>query len=52
MADRSVRVGRRFNLGEYAVGSLSSDGYNIDVYANRQLEQALLDRIRPMERHH
>src|SRR5207253_9163984 len=35
--------------GEYAVGSLSGDGYTIDVYANRQLEQALLDRLRPAD---
>jgi len=27
---------------------LASDGYTIDVYANRQLEQALLDRLRPL----
>jgi hypothetical protein len=35
-----------FNLGEYAFASLASSGYTIDVYANRQLEQALLDRLR------
>jgi hypothetical protein len=35
-----------FNLGEYALGSLAGNGYSIDVYANRQLEQALLDRLR------
>jgi hypothetical protein len=36
-----------FNLGEYALGSLASGGYTINVYANRQLEQVLLDRLRP-----
>jgi hypothetical protein len=35
-----------FNLGEYIIGSMAGNGYNIDVYANRQLEQALLDRLR------
>ena len=54
-----VRVGRwhtekpacvaGFNLGEYAVASLSSPGHSIDVYANRQLEQALLERLRGSE---
>ena len=38
-----------FNLGEYASASLSGKGYSIDVYANRQLEQALLNRIRQPE---
>jgi hypothetical protein len=36
-----------FNLGEYAVASIAGNGYSIDVYANRQLEQTLLDRLRP-----
>jgi Peptidase family M1 domain len=36
-----------FNLGEYAFASFPSSGYSVDVYANRQLEQALLDRLRP-----
>jgi hypothetical protein len=35
-----------FNLGEYVLGALAGNGYSIDVYANRQLEQALLDRLR------
>jgi hypothetical protein len=35
-----------FNLGEYAFASIAGNGYSIDVYANRQLEQALLNRIR------
>ena len=38
-----------FNLGEYAFASLASNGFSIDVYANRQLEQALLNRIRQPE---
>lgn len=36
-----------FNLGEYAVSSLSSADRSIDVYANRQLEQSLLNRLSP-----
>ena len=38
-----------FNLGEYAYASLASTGFTIDIYANRQLEQALLNRIRQPE---
>lgn len=38
-----------FNLGEYAFASLAETGYAIDVYANRQLEQALLNRLRQPE---
>ena len=34
-----------FNLGEYATNSLSDEARNIDVYANRQLEQALSNRL-------
>lgn len=34
-----------FNLGEYASTSLNSDGRNIDVYANRELEQSLNNRL-------
>jgi hypothetical protein len=34
-----------FNLGEYAFASLADNGYSVDVYANQQLEQALLSRI-------
>jgi hypothetical protein len=36
-----------FNLGEYAVSSVSSGNHTVDVYANRQLEQAILSRITP-----
>jgi hypothetical protein len=35
-----------FNLGEYVLGSLPGNGYTIEVYANRQLEQSLLNRLR------
>ncbi len=38
-----------FNLGEYAFASLADNGYSVDVYANRQLEQALLNRLRQPE---
>jgi hypothetical protein len=38
-----------FNLGEYAFASLADNGYSVDVYANRQLEQALLSRLRQPE---
>src|SRR5437899_4841582 len=34
-----------FNLGEYASASVTSSGHSIDVYANRQLEQSLRNRI-------
>ncbi|MGB8474266.1 MAG: M1 family aminopeptidase [Candidatus Acidiferrum sp.] len=34
-----------FNLGEYASTSLADDAGTIDVYANRQLEQALSNRL-------
>jgi hypothetical protein len=34
-----------FNLGEYASSSISSETRTIDVYANRQLEQALSNRL-------
>ena len=34
-----------FNLGEYASSSISAENRFIDVYANRQLEQALLNRL-------
>jgi hypothetical protein len=53
--DGDFRVGRwktdkpvsivGFNLGEYASASVASGGRSIDVYANRQLEQALQARI-------
>jgi hypothetical protein len=34
-----------FNLGEYSVASVPSENRTIEVYANRQLEQALLARL-------
>jgi len=34
-----------FNLGEYASASISSSGHTIDIYANRQLEQSLQNRL-------
>jgi hypothetical protein len=34
-----------FNLGEYASTSITGDALTIDVYANRQLEQALSNRL-------
>jgi hypothetical protein len=34
-----------FNLGEYASASVASGGHSIDVYANRELEQALSNRL-------
>jgi len=34
-----------FNLGEYASSSISAENRSIDIYANRQLEQALLNRL-------
>jgi Peptidase family M1 domain len=36
-----------FNLGEYAVSSVTSGNHTVDVYANRQLEQAILSRVAP-----
>jgi hypothetical protein len=38
-----------FNLGEYASTSLASGAHTIDVYANRQLELALTNRLGPQE---
>lgn len=38
-----------FNLGEYAVASVASTNYSVDVYANRQLEMALERRLRTIE---
>jgi hypothetical protein len=35
-----------FNLGEYALASVAAANYSVDVYANRQLEQALVDQLR------
>src|SRR5713101_5245812 len=53
--DGDFRVGRwkaenplpvaGFNLGEYASASLASGGHSIDVYANRQLEEDLKNRL-------
>jgi hypothetical protein len=34
-----------FNLGEYASASVASGGHSIDVYANRQLEENLKNRL-------
>jgi hypothetical protein len=34
-----------FNLGEYASSSIATEARTIDVYANRQLEQALSNRL-------
>jgi hypothetical protein len=34
-----------FNLGQYAFASLASDKYSVDVYANRQLEEALRNHL-------
>ncbi|HEY6945150.1 MAG TPA: M1 family aminopeptidase [Candidatus Acidoferrum sp.] len=34
-----------FNLGEYATASVTSGGHSIDVYANRELEQSLMNRL-------
>lgn len=53
--DGEFRVGRwkterpisvaGFNLGDYASTSVASGGHSIDVYANRELEQALRNRL-------
>jgi hypothetical protein len=34
-----------FNLGEYATFSVASGGHSIDVYANRELEQSVKNRL-------
>lgn len=36
-----------FNLGDYASASVSAGSYAVEIYANRQLEQALRDRLSP-----
>jgi Peptidase family M1 domain len=36
-----------FNLGEYSVSSLAGGTPSIDLYANRELEEALLNRLSP-----
>lgn len=38
-----------FNLGEYAFASVADSNYSIDLYANRQLEAAVQQRIRPLD---
>jgi hypothetical protein len=38
-----------FNLGEYAFASVSAAKYSVDVYANRQLEMALQQRLRTLD---
>jgi hypothetical protein len=38
-----------FNLGDYASNSTASESRTIDVYANRQLEQALTNRLNSSE---
>jgi len=37
-----------FNLGEYASASVTESGYAVEVFANRQLEQALRRRLAPL----
>ncbi len=34
-----------FNLGEYATSSVTSGGHSVDVYANRELEESLRNRL-------
>jgi len=34
-----------FNLGEYATSSVTSGGHSVDVYANRELEASLSNRL-------
>ncbi len=36
-----------FNLGDYASASTADGAYSVEVYANRQLEQALQERLAP-----
>jgi peptidase M1-like protein len=53
--DGDFRVGRwrtdtpvsvaGFNLGEYASATVSEPAYSVDLYANKQLEQALSERL-------
>ena len=38
-----------FNLGDYASESLADGAYSVEVYANRQLEEALRKRLAPAE---
>lgn len=37
-----------FNLGEYATETVDAGDLRVDLYANRQLEQAILERFREM----
>ena len=37
-----------FNLGEYAVASISSNNHTVEVYANKQLEAAIIARLTPV----
>jgi len=43
-SDRPLAIAG-FNLGEYASSSITAETRTIDVYANRQLEQALTNRL-------
>jgi len=36
-----------FNLGEYAVASITSGNHTVEVYANKQLERAIVARLTP-----
>lgn len=36
-----------FNLGDYASASVSTASYSVEIFANRQLEQALRERLSP-----
>jgi Peptidase family M1 domain len=36
-----------FNLGEYAIAAITSNNHTVEVYANKQLEQAILARLTP-----
>lgn len=38
-----------FNLGEYAFVSVAAANYSVDLYANRQLEAALQQRLRTLD---
>ncbi len=38
-----------FNLGEYALASVAASHYSVDVYANRQLELALQQRLQRLD---
>ena len=36
-----------FNLGEYAVASITSSSHTVEVFANKQLEEAIIARLTP-----